>query len=557
MRAGAVTLGGIAVLLPPVGPRALAWYRGREIASPAAQAILPRLMLLTSVALLGLAGFWWSTGKLLARDVPKADDDARARARIGWKGWLAVLVPVALFAMSLVILARHSLDYDEIAELSADVAPGFPHSLNSRSFINHLSGSLLARVGLMLGRSELAIRLPTLVLACVGAMASGFLLARISALAAFASGLLLSTQPLLISQTAQIRGYAAFYWMGLLSVLLVSTALADSKPRPPERRISRILALGAASLLLGVSHLFGFLWLGALCAMTHAYAWTGSAALGNGSREVPPEARGVTTQVAVLTCTATLSFLYWVPSLPWLLYYQVGTRGSLQSLQLEASSLLVGDRASRTAIALAAVAVGAAGVVFVRIPFARMVVLLGAIPTAGAFVAAVLSSPTFFYARFLGLGAVLTFVWVGLAASIPQRLVTRAAMVSGITLVAALLFVPALLSFLRDRAGNREAAARLVEWRTPELQRGGAFVLFGGWQAEAVAGYYLPRNALSPAGELSWSQRRRAGRPDCLVSVAPSLTDLPAWFGSALAGASERRTFPVTNQSPLECWCYE
>lgn len=569
-----MTLGGFLVALamatPVLGPPIIPLVHGKTITSPSALAVLSSTLIATALIVFLLGVLFVSSSVLLRKANTPAPLRTAETPPIRTVNPLVLVLPCTLalvFFARTYFLAGQSLTYDEVSEVVADVETPLLTGLNPRAFLNHISGSLLARLGSLLGPTERAFRLPSVLLSTIGLCAAAIWLYKrtSSALGTTLFLLLLATHPLIASQSYQIRGYPALYWAGLLTLLGVSDTLNAERWAICKRPLPIAAITTVAAILLGLSHLFGLAWLLFVTIALHTICWRRSSAAFARSPAPPTQADplAAATLSAGLGFASMVAILGWARAFPWLFYLQEPRSAKVEMLALREFVVLFAGRpeAYLQAGASSLLLLGSAAILYVRRPTFRFLVIAAAAPLLTSLAAAAYFRPTFFYARFIGLALVVLALTAGLCVATIERhvggVLARFALGAGLVTLLLSLTIPGTASLYRGSTGNREAAAAILAWRNEALGRGGRLFLFGGWQAEVVAGYYLKPVVSSTPPNNVWTRRRRQHMPDCLVSLSTGVDTAGDWIPGALHEATERKQFVVDGQTPLECWCFE
>lgn len=549
-----------AVLIPALGERVLLGVRGRPVANPAGREAMPGLLGMLSAGSAFVAALLASAGLLRRSGQPGPPAPPPAR---GPRGPLltALLVTAAVGALLFQASGR-SFEYDEILEMIHEVKTPLRDGLRPRAFINHLSGTLMARAGRALfGESERAARAGATTISILGLGAAALSARRLvpGLLPTVWPTVLLGMHGLMLAYTYQIRGYAPLLWGGLGVGALV--ALGLSAPGPPGKL--RTAGLVGCALLMAFGHFFGFLYLGALTAGLHLYLWTGWRWLGP-----PLPAPGRPRRRAELSGAAGslawvlgASFCFWAHDLPWLLF-RSGVAGSspVPPREVVHGRLLSelpthgvnSGRADWGALALLLVV----GVSFlagtVRIPALRLVALTAVLPVA-LVLAASFARPVHLFTRYfaasLPLGVLVASAGAGWVVGRLRRPALPTALVLVVTVVGSW---PGFASFLGDDYGYREGVADGVRWLDRNGDARSRFI--GGARGELteVARYYLPAGrTLQLADGAPLAKRQEQGIVDLAVFLG---TSRPRWWKRAgFESSTVALPLPATGarQTPL------
>lgn len=492
--------------------------------------ILPGFIRLVALGCLGCAALLGSAGALARRPASggRATDEGRSGARSG-------LLPVAVAGLLLLstaallaFTARRSLTYDEVLQVIHDVSTPWNVGLRPRVFTNHLSGTLLARAGRTLfGGSEAGLRAGSIALTLLGigaACAAGRRWGR-GWLATVGPAAFLGTHGFVLTFAIQTRGYAPLLWCSLFVAVGIAVALEE-----PERPVGpRFVGLFLAALGLGLSHLFGFLYLGFATVLTHTFVWTGSPLLGAGPRRPSATSPSDLALLTTLSVATASSFLFWSTDLRWLHYQSGSSVDFRETLGSELRFLALGSSAKGWPVPPAVLA--GAGLVFGilvwrRLPALRLVGLLAAAPPIGLLLIAPLFRPVFLFGRFfaasLALGAVLLLVGITRALP-PVRGLPALVLCAGLALT-----LPGLLGFASDDSGYREGLREVRRWHAALGGERGRVILLGGREIDEIVGYYLEGVPTMTAPE--WPvlvARRDAGIVDVLLTIGDAAP--PQW----------------------------
>lgn len=521
-------LGFIAVVSAPVvwlaGDQLLRVIRGREIAAEAARTILPKLLLLAGATIAFAGCLLASSGRLLLLRGDGVEGVAACKDACGHTrgpGHRVASVSILLFAAAFggaqLWLAGRSLSYDEILAVEADVRAPLVKGLSPRAWINHVSGSLLARGSrVFLGESERGLRSASVLLGSVAIAGIGFWVLRVSGsgVAAVWLAAALGSNALVLEMSPQIRGYSPMMWFGAATVLWTTSLLL-----PAERKSSRVadgvafFGLLACAVLLGMSHLFGLVYLVAFSSLVHGYLWMRRETTCNGA--IPAASLAVGTAVSLALSA---------PAFPWLFYMTGGgkTDTDLGRVQRELSVLFLGRDGSTVLVwGVLGCLVLCSIVLWSKSRGLAPLILASTAPLAGVLAAVFLTRPSFFYARFLLLSLVLASVTIALGVAGFFRSLGRQAR----ALAAVALFIGTLASLapswidrLTDTWGYREA----VQSVTLVAQRFGAkdvkVLPVGDWNSTTILRYYLDTKSLAPESLVDLPLRK-SGRGATVVAV--------------------------------------
>lgn len=501
---------GIAIssLVPIAGEGVLQAIRGRQVVAPAAREILPRLLLVVGAAGVFVGALFLSTGRLLHRPAEETADPRVLRVeRIGQttpdrRGSVALVIVLAtIFGMEEFHLAGRSLGFDEIQEMENDVRGSWAQTLAPRSWVNHISGSVLARLGRALfGEGERGLRFPSVLLGSVGIGGLGLWVMRETGSTGAALWLMtaLGANGLLLDTSMRIRGYSPLMWFGTATVLW-SSALVRPRGSEPSRARAALIALGLLScaILLGLSHLFGLFYLAVFTVLVHGYLWIQGAR--HATAEIGAGALAIGTALSVLVC---------LPAFPWLFYFRdlSGTAAASGRVESAVSSLLFGrSGAEIPAFFLLLLSALAGGWLWGRRTGLRLVVLVGIVPLWCLLLAAVLSKPAFFFPRFLLLGLVLAASVLALGLGqllnrLPENRFAGILTPSLLVVVTLGCQVPGIEDHLSGSSGYREALREIGIMARSRGGRSGAVILpAGSPESQAIVRYYAPRDLLISA----------------------------------------------------------
>ena len=523
---GLVGAGAAALASAPVvwlaGDRLLRIVRGREIASAAAIEILPRLLFLAGAACALAGGLLVSAGALFLRRQVAAP--ARAilllRPRGAGLAYVAIVLVAASFGGVQLWLAGRSLSYDEILAVEADVRTPLRNGLSPRAWINHVSGSVLARGGRALfGESERGLRAPSVLLGALGIGGLGLWMLRTSGgvAAALLLQLALGANPLVLEMSPQIRGYSPMMWFGAAVVLWTTSSMLPMKLATSRGRdILTFLGILACSVFMGMSHLFGLVYLLGFACLVHGVLWTG--------RESPGRA---VVPAAALALGSTVSMALSAPAFPWLFYMTGGrsTESPLERVRRELSILFLGRNGGAMLVAGLLVCLVVASIALVsRDRGVVPLVLVSTLPLVGLLAGALIARPAFFHARFLLLGLVLAEVTIALGvARLLQQLDRRIRVLAVASLFtgAVVGLAPGWTERLTDSWGYREAV-RAVEGVARERfgVESVGIVPVGDWNSTTILRYYLGARLVEPVREADGTAPKTGGaRPVVAVLV--------------------------------------
>jgi len=573
--AGAALWLAAALLIPIAGERVLQQVRGRSVETRPGRAAMSGLFAMLSLGSFSVAALLASAALLrrsgvereTAGAVPSGPAELTARgaqAAHGPRGPLvAALLIVGAAGGLLVETSGRSFEYDEILEMTHEVRTPFLDGLRPRAFINHLSGTLLARAGVaLLGDSERAARAGAVAVSILGLAGAAFAARRLSPgpLATISAPLLLGMNGLVLSYSCQIRGYAPLMWAGLGTGALV--ALAVGSEGPPGRW--RTAGLAACALMMALAHFFGFLYLGVLTVGLHLHLWTGSGLFGPPlpATERPRRRAELATTSAVLSMVLGASFCFWAHDLPWLLFRSgaVGTvlrpprAFSFRRRLLATFPALRMDHGAREWAALLAVALvfGLLVVAWRKIPALRLVILTAVLPVA-LVLAACLARPVHLFARYFAASAPLGVLALTAGAGWLVARSRRPALLTVLVLLAcAAALWPGLEEFRRDDYGYREGIADGIRWLERHGDDRSRLIPGGSDEVRDVVRYYLPREkALELSSVEPLVERQREGTLDLLVTLGGGR--LPGWKRIDFEPSTATLPLPATGprQSPL------
>lgn len=519
--------------------------------------ILPGFVRMLALGCLGCAALLGSTGELTRRPAPPgAGVPPRVREGPAGRGAVAGALLLLLGAAALLVsTSSRSLTYDEVLQVIHDVTTPWSVGLRPRVFTNHLTGTLLARAGRgLLGGSETGLRAGAVLLTLLGigaACAAGRRWGR-GWLGTVGPVALLATHGFVLTFAIQTRGYAPLLWCSLFVAIGIAVALEEPE-RPPGPRFA---GLFLAALGLGLSHLFGFLYLGFATVLVHAFVWTGSPLLGAGPRRPGATSPSDVALLSTLSLATASSFLFWSTDLRWL-HYQSGSAVDFrENIGSELRFLILGSSAKAWPLPPAAIAcVGAAIGVLVwrRLPALRLVGLLAAAPPIGLLLVAPLFRPVFVFGRFfaasLALGAVLLLIGISRALP-PVRGLPALVLCSGLALT-----LPGFLQFASDDSGYREGLEDVRRWIAALGGERGRVILLGGREIDEIVGYYLGGVSTMTAPEWpALGARRGAGIVDVLLTIGDAAP--PQWPESWVSGVTALPLAPTAaaRQSPLRAF---
>jgi hypothetical protein len=237
----------------------LAWFGGVHVLGPALAFVT---WLLAGFAVLGLAyTLLWRLGRRAVRRA--ADVGTPLRAAVpAWS--IAVLLVITVVGSGLRLRGLGAaLNYDELVTAHYFVAAPSLWAALSRQvvFNNHPAFTLLARTSQALfGVSEVALRMPALVLGCLAIPATWWVgRATLPAAGTLAAAAVVAFHPLHVSYSQSARGYSGLILFGLIAV-----ALFDRVTRTGSSRAA--VAFVLASVCAAWFHLYGA-WLLAVEAL--------------------------------------------------------------------------------------------------------------------------------------------------------------------------------------------------------------------------------------------------------------------------------------------------
>ena len=526
-----------AVSLPLGGEGALRRLRGRDIQAESGRRILGNLLAVAGAGGAGAALLVLSAGLLLcrrpegaARPLPR--EVSAAGPRVAPAAWLVVAVLLVGSAVAAGILARRSFNYDEILAMSLDVKAPLARSFRPHGvFANHYTGALLARAGVAVGGdSELTARAGSVVVALAGialtCAAGAWWGGRWAALVWPA--LFLGGHAFVLASAASIRGYAPLM-TGCVVVAVAAALACDPRwPAAPRRARVGVVALAAvAALALGLSHLFGLLYLGALTLLLHAYAWTGWRALGPADGGDRAALRAL---AAVLSLAVAISFLAWTPALPWLFYNAGGTTtpALLHRVPAELSALFAGGENLFAGAAAAAFLFAATLWAAWAVPPLRLAAVAATVPLLALVAAAFLYRPTFLFARFFA--PVLPLAALCAAAALGRWQARRPGpwLPAAVFAATAAVVAPGTVALFRESNGIREGVARSAALLREHGDERSRLVFLGDEESDGVVSYYAPPELrLWVTSREEWDARRAAGVTDLLVLIGTEPDALP------------------------------
>lgn len=561
-----------ALLVPIIGESVLQRVRGRSVETQPGRAAMSGLLAMLSLGGLSVAALLASSALLRRSGVergapgvePAGLSERTEPAGRGPRGPLvAALLIVGAAGGVLVEASGRSFEYDEILEMTHEVRTPFLDGLRPRAFINHLSGTLLARAGLaLLGDSERAARAGAVVVSVLGLAGAALAARRLSPgpLATIWAPLLLGMNGLVLAYSCQIRGYAPLMWAGLGTGALV--ALAVGSTGPPGRW--RTAGLAACALLMAFSHFFGFLYLGVLTVGLHLHLWTGAGLFGPplAAPERPRRRADLASTSAVLSVVLGASFCFWAHDLPWLLFRSGAVRTTLRPprsvsfrrrLLATFPALRLDDGARDWAALLAVVLVCVLlAVGWKKIPALRLVILTAVLPVA-VVLAACLARPVHLFARYFAASAPLGVLALTAGAGWLVARSRRPALLTALVLLAsAAALWPGLQAFRGDDYGYREGIADGVRWLERHGDARSRLVPGGSDEVRDVVRYYLPREkSLELSSVEPLVERQRQGTLDLLVTLGGGR--LPGWKKIDFEPSTALVPLPDTGprQSPL------
>lgn len=522
-----VAVGVLSCTLPLVGEGILETLRRRPITAFAARAILPKLLLLAGATGLFVGALLVSTGALLRRaENAKAfslGTQGAEEAPIQRANRLSaalILLLAAVFGATEVSLAGRSLTYDEIVAVEADVRTPLSRALETRAWINHISGSLLARMSRStFGDTERGLRAAGVGLGIAGIASLGLCVVRSTRSTGAAVWLVvaLGTNALVLHTSKQIRGYGPLMWFGAASVLWSCSLLRSRGGLSSRIRMSMALAgLFFIAMLLGLSHLFGLFYLSALTLLVHG-------CLLHAPRVTKEEA----LFAASLAGELILTLFIWIPAFPWLLYGTSTFPGgyALRRTLGEMSILFFGRPGMDLFATIVLCLITLAGIwLWRREVELRLLAIIGTVPLWTLITASLVMRPTFFFARFLLLGLVLGLTIVSIAFADVLRQCSgmgRKVLSTFVVATTAALLIPGVRELLSESRGYREVfeeVGNLLLSRDPSAE--GRVVPAGTSDSRTIVRYYCPSALLvSGSGVRTSPEMRTVGKADVLAFV--------------------------------------
>ncbi len=574
------------VFLPWYGQPALEMLRGKAVQHAAALAILSDLLVLA-------AGF----GTLLAFLVISSGLSLRLLAdhrlyNLPTPGTTNISPPVGTLLVVLAILtsftiggltvSSRSFDFDETLAMSRDVLSSYSDFIHPRGMINHFSGALLARMSISLGgTSEAIARMGSSFVSVLGLGMLTWALWRWTrnSIAVISYCAFLGLNGFVLWYATSIRGYAAMMW-GIAAVVIVSSIVRSFELSKTEYRFC-VMTVLVGSLLGGLAHFFGFLYLVFTCFLFHVGIWT--ELRHHISATIVPKVRilGKSDMAerlsimkascllgAVLAISVVICFLFWVRAFPWLFYYSGYEHETdfwamltqVNAFFLGVQRLTTGVIVNHVILLLFVLGIVATTIIAVKDKSLRLIAAVAVLPLLASLAVSLIYRPHFFGARFFAPTLpLMPFCAAALAALASRSSLGKIAFGSIWTIAVAIAFSGFFRLVSTDDDGYREALSE-TETILQDIGGGrGKLVLLGHSDRNAILSYYATPSKvliLNSAEELQI--RRSEDITDLLVFLGD-----PDWDTIRTKTGIEFRVEQVpiqksgnssTAQSPVSVW---